>query len=198
MGGPQSVRKTLYKRKSKTLHSFDRGLAMYYGMFANTNIFSLVKLACLISIIWFFRRSFVFLSSSEPRVHHRLSLLWNEQMSGVFFSFNFRFTHCISSILPQSLFRHRLSFIFGMIIFVCLMLILITNLMAGQSLPEDNLRPVRVHLPVGKWWTPSLIWLLIYHYFRKLTVILLTQIMYSPSFSICLVCSFKVRDNFCC
>ncbi|KAM7535029.1 hypothetical protein Aperf_G00000101575 [Anoplocephala perfoliata] len=61
----------------------------------------------------------------------------------------FRFTRCISSIVPQSLFRRRLSFIFGVIIFICLMLILITNLMVNQSLPEDNLRPVRVHLPVG-------------------------------------------------
>ncbi|VDL39059.1 unnamed protein product [Hymenolepis diminuta] len=59
------------------------------------------------------------------------------------------FTRCLSSLLPKSLFRRRLSFIFGSIIFICFLLIFITNMMAGQSLSEDNLQQASGHLPVG-------------------------------------------------
>ncbi|VDO04727.1 unnamed protein product [Rodentolepis nana] len=59
------------------------------------------------------------------------------------------FTRRISFLLPKPLFPRRLSFIFGLIIFICFLLIFITNMLAGQSLPEDNLQQPRGHLPVG-------------------------------------------------
>nr|CDS33864.1 zinc finger protein 1 [Hymenolepis microstoma] len=55
----------------------------------------------------------------------------------------------MSFLIPKSLFRRRLSFIFGLIIFICFLLIFIANMLAGQSLPEDNLQQARGHLPVG-------------------------------------------------
>lgn len=73
--------------------------------------------------------------------HHTLVTKSNSSLLG--------FTRHMSLLLPKSLFRRRLSFIFGLIILIFFLLIFITNMLAGQSLPEDNLQQARGHLPIG-------------------------------------------------